>query len=162
MRKLLAILAVLLLVASCKENEVTKTDNILIRNHKAMANLLFDIHLSEAMESSNFIGYNECKFIYTKIFEKHKVTPANFDSAVIYYANHNNEHKEVYKLVEKKIVKYIDNCDKKFFNRFPKETISVWKDYAIFPDSLTKLTQFLPFYICPKPDYLDKPLIIEK
>lgn len=161
MKKILAIFTLVLLFVSCK-NENTKTDNILIKNNKVMANLLFDIHLSEAMESNNFIEYNECKYIYTKIFKKHRVTPEEFDSAIVYYSNHNSKHKEVYALVNKKLVSYIKNCDKKFFNRYPKETISYWKDYAVFPDGLYKMTQFLPYYICPKPEYLNKPLIIQK
>ena len=29
----------------------------------------------------------------------------------------------------------------------PAENINIWKDYAIFPNGLSKMTQFLPFYI---------------
>ena len=162
MRKFLAIFTLLLLMVSCKENETIKTDNILINSPKSMANLLFDIHLTEAMETCNFLKNSECKFIYTKIFTKHNVTPENFDSAVVYYANHNNKHKEVYQMVNAKIRCYIQNCDKKFFNKYPIETVSIWKDYAVFPKGLYKTTQFLPFYICPRPEYLDKPLINQK
>ncbi len=162
MKKILAILPLVFLMFSCKKHEEIKTDNILINNHKVMANLLFDIHLTEGMETCNFLKSNETKYIYTKIFEKYKITPAHFDSAVIYYANNNDKHKEVYEIINNKIIKYIDNCDEKFFIKFPKETVNVWKDYGVFPDSLQKMTQFLPFYICPRPEYLDKPLIIEK
>ena len=162
MRKLLAILTILLFVASCQNNEATKSDNILIENPKYMANLLFDIHLTEGLETSNFINFNEARIIYSKIFEKHKITPAKFDSAVVYYSNNHSKHKEVYAMVSKKIDSYLQACDKKFFNRYPTKNTNYWKDYAIFPDSLYKMTQFLPFYICPKPEYLNKPLIITK
>lgn len=161
MRKLLAILTLLLLIVSC-QNKTIKSDNPLIKDPKNMANLLFDIHLTEGMESSNFIKSNECKIIYSKILLKHKLKPEQFDSAIVYYANNNNEHKFVYELVSKKIDSYLAICDKKFFRQYPTENINYWKDYAVFPDSLQKMTQFLPFYICPRPEYLDKPLIIEK
>ena len=162
MRKLLAIFTILLLVVSCQNNTTTKSNNPLIEDPKNMADLLFEIHLTEGMENSNYIKSNESNIIYTKIFKNHKVTPAQFDSAVVYYSNNNNKHKLVYEIITKKVDTYIQNCSKTFFNRYPSENTNYWKDYAIFPDSLYKTTQFLPFYICPKPEYLNKPLIIEK
>jgi hypothetical protein len=162
MRKILVILSLLLFVASCKNNEATKSDNILINNPKYMANLLFDIHLAEGMETCKYITSNESKYIYSKILQKYKATPADFDSAIVYYANHNSSHKMVYDLVSKKMDDYIKLCDQKFFGRYPANNTNYWKDYAIFPNGLYKMTQFLPFYICPKPEYLNKPLIIEK
>jgi hypothetical protein len=161
MRKILAILSIFCLLVSCTDKTETETNNILIKDNRIMADLLFDIHLSEGMESSNFINGNECKIIYTKIFQKYNITPEVFDEAVFYYSNHNNKHKEVYNIVRAKLESYIKLCDKSFFNRYPAENTSIWKDYAIFPDGLYKYTQFLPYYICPKPDYLNKPLIID-
>ncbi len=162
MRKLLAILTILLLATSCKNNDAVNSDNKLIRNPKYMANLLFDIHLAEGMETGKFVTFNESKIIYSKILKKHKVTPTDFDSAVVYYSNNHSQHKVLYEIITKKIDSYLQICDKKFFSRYPKSNTNYWKDYAVFPDSLYKTTQFLPFYICPKPEYLNKPLIIEK
>ena len=161
MRKLLAILTILLFACSCQKNEVVTSDNILIKDPKTMANLLFEIHLTEGMETSSFVTSNESRIIYSKIFESYKVTPEQFDSAVFYYANNNSKHKYVYELISKKIDSYLKLCDKKFFNHLPKRNKNIWKDYAVFPDSLYKFTQFLPYYICPKPEYLNKPLIIK-
>lgn len=162
MRKLLAILSVICLFTSCIKNDEIETNNILMKDTKAMAKLLFDIHLSEGMESSAFINKNECKVIYTKIFSKHKVTTEEFDEALVYYSKHHNKHKEVYAIVSAKLDTYVKLCDEKFFNKYPAETVSIWKDYALFPEGLYKYTQFLPYYICPRPEYLDKPLIVEK
>lgn len=162
MKKILAILSIFILLVSCKKEVANNIDNPLIYKTNLMANLLFDIHLSEALERERFITYPQGKILYTKIFEKHGVTPEQFDSAITYYTVHNEDYKVVYEKVTDKINKYIKYSEQSFYNKYPQENINVWKDYAVFPDSLKKMTQFLPFYICPKPEYLNKPLIIEK
>jgi hypothetical protein len=162
MKKILAIFSLVILLVSCTKEITNNTDNPLINNINSMADFLFDIHISESLEKERFITYPQGQILYTKIFEKHGVTPEQFDSAISYYTVHNKDYKKVYEKVTDKINKYIKYSEQDFFNKYPKENIDVWKDYAIFPDSLKKMTQFLPFYICPKPEYLNKPLIIEK
>lgn len=162
MKKILVILSLLCLMVSCKNSETITTDNILITKHKAMANLLFDIHMAEGLEGCSFLSNADSKIVYTKIFEKHKVTPELFNEAVSYYAKHNDDHMAVYELVRNKLDSYLRFAEEKFFNRCPAENINIWKDYAVFPKGLYKMTQFLPFYICPRPEYLNKPLIINK
>jgi hypothetical protein len=127
-----------------------------------MANLLFDIHLTESLESNNFLVPKECKYIYTKIFEKHRITPEQFDSALNFYANNNFEHQDVYILVLQKINKYTELSNHHFFNKYPETNKNIWKDYAIYPDSIYKVIQTLPYNIVPRPKYLDEPLILKK
>ncbi len=161
MKKKLAILSIiLLLVTSCKKEE-TNIDNPLIYSTDTMADFLFDIHISEALEKERFLNNTEAKVLYTKIFEKHNVTSEQFDSAIVHYTMHNKEYKRVYEKVTNKINKYLQYSKQAFFNKYPAENVNIWKDYAIFPKSLYKVTQFLPYYICPKPEYLEKPLIIK-
>ena len=160
MKKILTILSILVLLVSCTKKETNNTNNPLINNMNSMVNLLFDIHITEALERERLITYPTGKIVYKKLFEEHGITPEQFDSATAYYTVQNNEYKKLYEKVVNKINQYIEFSDKDFFNRYPKENINIWKDYAIFPDGLYKTTQFLPYYICPKPEYLNKPLII--
>lgn len=159
MRKIIFILSFTILLVSCN-NTNNNTNNILINDTKAMADFIFDIHLSESMLSNSYIVPSENKKIYTKIFSKHNVTPADFDSAVVYYSNNHLKHKEVYEIVLKKLNNYLKFSYKDFFTKYPSKNINIWKDYAVFPKDLYKLTQFLPYYICPKPEYLNKPIIL--
>lgn len=162
MKKILAILSFMLLLVSCTKKETNNEYNPLIDNMDYMANFLFDIHLTEALERERLISYPTGKIVYKKLFEQHGITPEQFDSAVMYYTVRNNDYKKLYEKVTNKINKYIEFSDKNFFNRYPKENINIWKDYAIFPEGFYKTTQFLPYYICPKPEYLNKPLIINQ
>ena len=161
MKKLLVILSSIVLLISCSNNEVNNT-NPLIENTNNMANFLFDIHLSEALERENIISSTDSRILYTKLFDKHGISPEQFDSAVAYYADHNSDYVVVYEKVKNKVNQYIYFTDRNYFNKYPAENINIWKDYAVFPKGLYKMTQFLPFYICPKPEYLNKPLIINK
>ena len=160
MRKILVILSIILL-ASCT-NKANISDNPLINNMDNMANILFDIHITESLEKEGFVSKTDVKMLYTNIFKKHGVTTEQFDSATVYYHTHNKEHIKVYEKVTKKLNEYLALSSKDFFIKYPAENINIWKDYAVFPKGLQKFTQFLPFYICPKPEYLNKLLIIKK
>ena len=91
MRNLLIILSSIVLLASCSKQE-TNTNNPLIEDSNKMVNFLFDIHLSEALEKEKFIKETESKILYTKIFEKHDVTTEQFDEAILYYTENNNDY----------------------------------------------------------------------
>ena len=163
MRKVLAILFfVVLLFSSCSKSLETNTGNVLIDNHNTMAKLLFDIHLAEGLESNGHILATEVKHIYTEIFQKHKVSPAEFDSAMNFYTTNHAKHKEVYSIVQAKFERYLQLANKPFFDNYPTENKNIWKHYAEFPKNLYKYTQFYPYYLAPRPEYLDKPLIIKK
>ena len=127
-----------------------------------MAQLLFDIHLAEALENEKIVTDKNSKILYTKVFEKHGITTNQFDSAITYYTEQNSKYLEVYGKVTNRLNKYIKYTEQAFFARYPQENVNIWKDYAVFPNGFYKMTQFLPYYICPKPEYLNKPLIIEK
>lgn len=161
MRNLLIILSSIVLLASCSKQEAN-TNNPLIEDSNKMVNFLFDIHLSEALEKEKFIKETESKILYTKIFEKYDVTTEQFDEAILYYTENNNDYLNVYEKVTNKFNQYLSFSNQNFFTKYPAENLNIWKDYAIFPSGLSKMTQFLPFYICPKPEYLEKPLIIIK
>ena len=162
MRNILAIFLSIILLTSCSKKEVNNRDNPLINDINTMAEFLFDIHLAEALEREKYIPSKKTNVLYTKIFEKHGVTTDQFDSAITYYTEHNRDYIMVYERVTNKINKYIKLADHNFFARYPAKNINIWKDYAIFPGGLYKFTQFLPYYICPKPEYLNKPLIFDK
>jgi hypothetical protein len=162
MKKVLVILSFILLLVSCKKEETTKIDNPLINNVNLMAKFLFDIHVIEALEDERYITYPEGKIFYAKTFTKYGITPEQFDSAAAYYTINKDNHKILYEKIQNRMRKYIEFSEHSFFGYFPAENINVWKDYAVFPENLYKMTQFLPYYITPRPKYLDKPLIIEK
>lgn len=162
MRNILAILFSIFLLVSCTKKETIKTDNPLINDVNTMAQLLFDIHLAEALENEKIVTDKNSKILYTKVFEKHGITTNQFDSAITYYTEHNSKYLEVYGKVTNRLNKYIKYTEQAFFARYPQENVNIWKDYAVFPNGFYKMTQFLPYYICPKPEYLNKPLIIEK
>ena len=162
MRNILAILFSILLLASCSKKAANNTGNPLIDNINTMANFLFDTHIAEALEREKYVSTKKINVVYTKIFEKYRVTPAQFDTAIAYYTEHNSEYLMVYDKVTKKLNQYIKFADQNFFAKYPDKNINVWKDYAVFPSGLNKTIQFLPFYICPKPEYLSEPLIINK
>ena len=96
MRNILAILFSIFLLVSCTKKETIKTDNPLINDVNTMAQLLFDIHLAEALENEKIVTDKNSKILYTKVFEKHGITTNQFDSAITYYTEHNSKYLEVY------------------------------------------------------------------
>lgn len=76
----------------------SRTPNNVIDSDK-MEDLLIDIHKAEAyMESNKYIAHNKAAqdSIKNKIYAKHNVTKAEFDSSMIWYGANLKEYIEIY------------------------------------------------------------------
>lgn len=105
-----------------------------------MENILYDYHLSSAM--SNDLSYNENykKEFYKKyIFNKYKITEAQFDSSMVWYTRHTEELSRIYTKLgvrfrneKKEVQKLLAMRDKKPETSMPGDTVDVWYDHTLY------------------------------
>ncbi len=59
--------------------------------------LLYDYHLAQAMAEKSYDSVNYKRYSYVKaVFEKHEVSEAEFDSAMVWYSSHATYLKDIY------------------------------------------------------------------
>lgn len=102
MKKCIALVLILIVAISCKEEVIAKPDKLI--DQKTMTNILYDMALLEAIRyqfpfvvDSNQV--NTPKFIY----KKYKIDSLQFVQNNMYYASHYNEYKDMFAEVDERI-----------------------------------------------------------
>lgn len=86
----------LLLMLACNSRP---TPPFGVLSERKMQDLLYDMHLSEAMVdnfSSQEIPYSERQRFYDQVFEKHGVSRAKYDSSLVWYGAHLDIYTDIY------------------------------------------------------------------
>lgn len=107
MKNIFPILIVILLAAasSCKQKGYPKPDNLL--SQKQMADILYDIHVGEAMSTRHRYANAdsikiESKEVYQGILDKYHLTDSLLTENIIFYSSRPKLYEKVYeKVVEK-------------------------------------------------------------
>jgi hypothetical protein len=114
MKKFL-IIFIVLSVFSCREDPTLLKQRDLIPRRK-LVNMLVEIHLMDAitadMNHHSFFPGGDSVHIYTKIFEKYKVTPAEFDSTIAMYSRRPDLFVKIYNDVILKLNHISDTVNK--------------------------------------------------
>ena len=97
--KLFLILSFILLVVSCN----MKPFNVM--NKEKMADVLFDIHMTEASISVHDNGFRrlEKQTYYESVFKKYGINKEEFDKSVAWYSNNPKKYDEVYVIIKQKL-----------------------------------------------------------
>ena len=94
----------LLLLASCSV-EMPKD----VPSLEKMEAVLYDYHLVQSMEGVAYsTGEYKEKLLYRYVFEKHGMTKADFDSALVWYNRNPKYMVEIYRKIESRLQKEID------------------------------------------------------
>ena len=101
-----------------------------------MVNVISDLHFADAMGMGLFQKNLDSAEIYNWVFEKNAVTRAEFDSSMIYYANHSDKFNEIYE-------KVLSNLQKKQEETRLKITTNKENNVKVLFES--KKTYRLPF-----------------
>lgn len=144
-------IACLALMTSCgKEipNDIIQPD--------AMEEVLYDYHLAIGMGQSNKNTEREAYKNY--LFQKHRITQAEFDSSMVWYTRESQELTEIYENLDKRFKRQhahferlMDTRDQAKSMSFTSgDTVNIWRKGAIHWMSNTPLTNQLTFEI--KPD----------
>ena len=102
LKKAIHIIFVVALTSAC----TSRPDEILSSNEMRM--ILVDLHKAEAIVSINNYSYREEdkeKLCYQYVLQKHGVTQAEFDSAVVWYTNYPTMFELIYERVQADVQK---------------------------------------------------------
>lgn len=72
-----------------------------VLDKERMTALLYDIQLAEALSKCNFspMSQKQKLYLYKSVFERHQVTPEQFDSCISWYTRHQNLYTEINKTI---------------------------------------------------------------
>lgn len=97
------LLSLLAFLVSCKV-EMPKS----VPSPAKMEAILYDYHLAQSMATTNAnVDYKE-KLLYKYVFDKHGISKAEFDSALVWYNRNPKYMKEIYSGLESRVQREID------------------------------------------------------
>ena len=117
---------VLFLLTTCSK----VPDHIL--SEKKMQEVVIDMHLAEAIISSDYQKYNNDsikKVLFQSVFAKHQITQAEYDSALVWYARNLDIYLQVYdraKLDVEQQIKDLGDVQAKAAPSSNQDSIDIW------------------------------------
>ena len=120
-----------------------------------MESILYDYHLSIAMSNNLSYSENYQKEAYKNyVFDKHRVTEAEFDSSMVWYTRHTEELATIYKKLGERFrseKKHVRNLlamrENKPATSLPGDTVDVWYDRKLYLLTAAPLTDKITFEI---------------
>ncbi len=127
MKNIFPILILILFIGatSCTEKGYPKPDNLL--SEKKMENILYDIHMGEAMSTRHHYSVAdslkiESLDVYQGILEKYELTDSLLAQNIIYYSSRPKLYEKIYeKVVERLNLEIEDQKQQKNMNVIKKE-----------------------------------------
>ncbi len=115
----------------------------------AMAQLLTELHFYESMVNNHYISDEQAPIFYRQLFEKHQVTPQQFDSALIWYELHYKQYQTMYAIVRDNFEKETKKINSGIYNYYLPALPSIWAYYGKIPpcDSTWKTLGDLEKYL---------------
>lgn len=107
-----------------------------ILNKEQMAELLVDVHKSEAVIALNYSKFpndSTKSIIRAAVFKRHNITQAQFDSSLVWYGNHIEDYMEIYDKVierlnqENEEIKALIAQDNAQILTRAGDTVDIWK-----------------------------------
>ena len=120
---------------------------------KAMENLLYDYHLATTL-GNNLTGSEtqKRKSYYDYVFQKHRVTEAEFDSSMVWYSRHTEELSLIYENLQKRYETaeqvarmQVDRQSGQISVSQSGDTVDIWRDRSIYWLTNSPLTNKVVF-----------------
>lgn len=104
-------------------------------SERKMENILYDYHIAQGMAEAQGGDVEANRYIFVqKVFEKHHVTEAQFDTSMVWYMGHADHLEEMYKRIEARLERTSSEAglnipDEDKFARFTAEgdTANIWQ-----------------------------------
>lgn len=141
---------ILLSVVSC----VRVPEGIL--DEKQMEDLLYEIHMSEGLSDvmvDDYISRQNKEILKKGVFAKHKITPEQFDSSLMWYGKNLELYVNVYRKVIRRLedenerVKKAVEADEMQTLSMRGDTIDIWKKERTYEFMSTSAYNVLPFSV---------------
>ncbi|TDE46930.1 DUF4296 domain-containing protein [Flavobacterium rhamnosiphilum] len=102
MRKIIALLTIVILFVSCKEEVVNKPERLIEKD--VMVDIMYDLSILEAIRNQNPASLDTFKINSRDyIFKKYKIDSAQFAKSNVYYASDYNEYKSMFEQISKRL-----------------------------------------------------------
>ncbi len=128
MKKILFILSCVFAIAfcACKQTSYTKPDELI--SHEKMVDILYDIHLNEAIQKNKKFSADSVDFstidLHFSILKKHEIQDSLFIQSVLYYSSLPKVYERIYQdVVNKLSILEQENEKKEPVNINPKREI---------------------------------------
>jgi hypothetical protein len=144
---------VLFLLTTCSK----VPDHIL--SEKKMQDVLLDMHLAEAIITSDYKKYDNDtikKVLYQSVFVKHGITQADYDSSLVWYAQHLDIYLKVYDRAKIEIeneIKDMGDVQAKAAPSSNQDSIDVWPRRTSFELTPKALFNGIVFDVSPDVSY---------
>lgn len=104
MKKIISLLAIILIFVSCKEEVVKKPDRLIEK--EVMLNIMYDLSLLEAIKYQNPASLDTFKINPKKyIYKKYKIDSLQFAKSNTYYASNYEEYTSIVVELEDRLTK---------------------------------------------------------
>lgn len=96
-----------------------------------MARFLTELHFYESLAGNRYIQEDYAALYYRHLFEKHNVTPQQFDSALIWHEHHYKQYIGMYQKIQKYFEVELDKVESGIYNYYLPKLPSIWTYYGI-------------------------------
>lgn len=102
MRKIIALLTIVTLFVSCKDEVVNKPERLIEKD--VMVDIMYDLSILEAIRNQNPASLDTFKINSRDyIFKKYKIDSVQFAKSNVYYASDYNEYKSMFEKISKRL-----------------------------------------------------------
>lgn len=102
MRKIIALLTIITLFVSCKDEVVNKPERLIEKD--VMVDIMYDLSILEAIRNQNPASLDTFKINSRDyIFKKYKIDSVQFAKSNVYYASDYNEYKSMFEKISKRL-----------------------------------------------------------
>lgn len=102
MRKIIALLTIVILFLSCKDEVVDKPEHLI--DEDVMVDIMYDLTVLEALRNQNPASLDSFKINSRDyIFKKYKIDSAQFAKSNVYYASDYTEYKDMFDQISKRL-----------------------------------------------------------
>ncbi len=136
MNKILSIIGLLFLFFACKNHK-----NPMGLSEEEFVNLLIDVHIADGTLAARQVYKNRSNYrpsyYYNSVYEKHGITPEEFDSCISYYSTNPQNFTRIYDRIIDSLNKLETKSQIEFReDRLNVDTINLWKrdDHWVVPN----------------------------
>jgi hypothetical protein len=138
MRKIIALLTIITLFVSCKEEVVNKPERLIEKD--VMVDIMYDLSILEAIRNQNPASLDTFKINSRDyIFKKYKIDSVQFAKSNVYYASDYNEYKSMFEQINKRLQANTKSVDSLIKLKKKKKIIKKVEKQAVISRDTTKL-----------------------
>ncbi|MDI5948727.1 DUF4296 domain-containing protein [Flavobacterium yafengii] len=138
MKKIIALLTIITLFVSCKEEVVNKPERLIEKD--VMVDIMYDLSILEAIRNQNPASLDTFKINSRDyIFKKYKIDSVQFAKSNVYYASDYNEYKSMFEQINKRLQANTKSVDSLIKLKKKKKIIKKGEKQAVISRDTTKL-----------------------